>query len=186
MDDEQIIRLYWDRNELAISATADKYGNYCTSIAANILGNREDAQECVNDTYMNAWNAIPPHQPRVLSTFLGKIVRNLSYNRYRLNTAGKRGGGQIPLVLEELSELVSGREDVEQELQAMELKSAIHAFLGSLPPQKRAIFIRRYWYTDSIAQIAQRYDMSQGAVTMILSRLRQKLRRHLLEGGFDL
>ena len=101
MDDAKIVQLYWDRNEQAIPATADKYGRYCTSIAKNILGNNEDAEECVNDTYLNAWNSMPPHRPSILSTFLGKIVRNLSFNRYKHNTADKRGGGELPVVLEE-------------------------------------------------------------------------------------
>ena len=103
MDDAQIVQLYWDRDDQAIPATSDKYGNYCTSIAMNILSNQEDAEECVNDTYLNAWNAMPPHRPSILSTFLGKITRNLSFNRYKHNTADKRGSGELPVVLEELS-----------------------------------------------------------------------------------
>ena len=99
MEDSKIVQLYWNRDEQAIGATADKYGRYCASIARNILGNREDAEECVNDTYLNAWNAIPPHRPGILSAFLGKITRNLSFNRYQYNTADKRGGGNLPLVL---------------------------------------------------------------------------------------
>ena len=98
MDDAQIVQLYWDRNEKAINATSDKYGNYCTSIAKNILGNQEDAEECVNDTYLNAWNAMPPHKPNILSTFLGKITRNISFNRYKHNSADKRGGGELSLI----------------------------------------------------------------------------------------
>ena len=108
MDDEKIVQLYWDRDERAISATAEKYGSYCAQIARNILGDREDADECVNDAYMSAWGSMPPHRPGVLSAFLGKIVRNLSLNRYRRNTAAKRGGGEAPAVLEEIGELVSG------------------------------------------------------------------------------
>ena len=108
MDDEKIVQLYWDRDERAISATAEKYGSYCAQIARNILGDREDADECVNDAYMSAWSSMPPHRPGVLSAFLGKIVRNLSLNRYRRNTAAKRGGGEAPAVLEEIGELVSG------------------------------------------------------------------------------
>ena len=107
MDDAAIVRLYWDRNEQAIPATAEKYGSYCTAIARNILGSPEDAEECVNDAYMQAWNAMPPHRPSILSAFLGKIVRNLSLNRYRRNMADKRGGGEAPAVLEEIGELVS-------------------------------------------------------------------------------
>ena len=96
MDEAQIVQLYWDRDEQAIPATSEKYGNYCTSIAMNILGNQEDAEECVNDTYLNAWNAMPPHRPGILPTFLGKITRNLSFNRYQHNTADNRGGGEMP------------------------------------------------------------------------------------------
>ena len=114
MDDTQIIQLYWDRNDQAIPATAEKYGNYCTSIAKNILGNNEDAEECVNDTYWSAWNAMPPNKPSILSTFLGKITRNLSIKRYNRNTADKRGGGQLTVVLDELADCVSGKDDVEQ------------------------------------------------------------------------
>lgn len=102
MDDKSIVQLYWSRDEKAISATAEKYGAYCQTIANNILGNTEDAKECVNDTYLNAWNSIPPHRPENLATYLGKITRNLSFNRYKKNRAKKRSGGQIPLILEEL------------------------------------------------------------------------------------
>ena len=176
MDDANIVQLYWDRNEQAIPATADKYGSYCTSIAKNILGNNEDAEECVNDTYLNAWNSMPPHRPSILSTFLGKIVRNLSFNRYKHNNADKRGGGELPVVLEELSDLVSGKDDVGQ---AFDQKD-------SLSPKKRSIFISRYWYTDSISEIAVRHGMNDGAVSMTLNRLRLKLHNYLLERGFEL
>jgi RNA polymerase sigma-70 factor (ECF subfamily) len=115
MDDLKIVQLCWDRDEQAIPATADKYGSYCTAIAKNILGNNEDAEECVNDTYLNAWNSMPPHRPSVLSTFLGKITRNLSFNRHKHNTADKRGGGELLAVLDELADCVSGKEDMEQE-----------------------------------------------------------------------
>ncbi len=186
MEDEAIVQLYWDRNEQAIPATADKYGSYCTTIARNILGSREDAEECVNDTYLHAWNAMPPHRPQVLSTFLGKITRNLSFNRHRHNTAEKRGGGAVPAVLEELSELVSGQDDVEQVLDRKELIEAIDAFLAALPQVKRSIFVRRYWYTDSIPEIAFRHGMKEGTVSMTLSRLRRKLHDHLSERGFEL
>ena len=186
MDDAKIVQLYWDRNEQAISVTANKYGNYCTSIAINILGNREDAEECVNDTYMNAWNSMPPHRPNILSTFLGKIVRNLSFNRYKHNTADKRGGGEWPVVLDELSDLVSGKDDVEQESEHKELVKSIDAFLDTLSPEKRSIFISRYWYTDSISEIAVRHGMNDGAVSMTLNRLRLKLHNYLLERGFEL
>ncbi len=186
MDDAQIVQLYWDRNEQAIRATADKYGNYCTSIAMNILGNQEDAEECVNDTYLNAWNAMPPHRPSILSTFLGKITRNLSFNRYKHDTADKRGGGEMPAVLEELSDLVSGRDNVEQAFDQKELTKAIDTFLDGLSPKKRSIFISRYWYTASISEIAVRHNMNDGAVSMALNRIRLKLHNYLLERGFEL
>lgn len=186
MDDAKIVQLYWDRNEQAIPATADKYGNYCASIARNILGNKEDAEECVNDTYLNAWNSMPPHRPGILSAFLGKITRNLSFNRYRHNTADKRGGGELPAVLEELSDLVSGKDDVEQILDQKELTKAIDTFLDGLSPEKRSIFISRYWHTDSISEIAVRHGMRDGAVSMTLNRLRLKLHNYLLERGFEL
>ncbi|MBE6968134.1 MAG: sigma-70 family RNA polymerase sigma factor [Ruminococcaceae bacterium] len=186
MDDAKIVQLYWDRNEQAIPATADKYGNYCASIAINILGNKEDAEECVNDTYMKAWNAMPPHRPGILSAFLGKIIRNLAFNRYKHNTADKRGGGVMPAVLDELSDLTSGKDEVEHEINRKELVKAIDAFLDSLSPEKRSIFISRYWYTDSVSEIARRHGMKEGAVSMTLNRVRIKLRNCLLERGFEL
>jgi RNA polymerase sigma-70 factor (ECF subfamily) len=185
MDDRKIVQLYWDRDEQAIPATADKYGSYCTAIAKNILGNNEDAEECVSDTYLNAWNSMPPHRPSVLPTFLGKITRNLSFNRYKHNTADKRGGGELPAVLDELADCVSGKEDMEQEFNQQELVRAINAFLDTLPRDKRGIFICRYWYTDSISEIANRHGMKEGAVSMTLSRLRANLHDYLLERGFE-
>ena len=186
MEDTAIVQLYWDRDERAISATSEKYGGYCAAIAANILGDRADAEECVNDTYLRAWNAMPPHKPRILSTFLGKIVRNLSLNRWRQNTAEKRGGGMLPAVLDELAEVVSGVEDVEQKVEETALISAINDFLSQLSPEKRSMFICRYWRTDSVADIAARCGMTPGAVTMTLSRLRKALRKELLKRGFSI
>ena len=186
MDDAKIVQLYFDRDEQAIPATADKYGNYCASIANNILGNHEDAEECVNDTYLNTWNAIPPHRPKMLSTFLGKIVRNLAFNRYKHNTADKRGGGEITAVLDELAGCVSGNEDTEQAYEYKELVAAINDFLSTLPAHKRNIFVCRYWYTDSISDIAARYNMTYAAVSMELNRLRTKLHNYLIERGYEL
>ena len=186
MDDAKIVQLYFDRDEQAFPATADKYGNYCTSIANNILGNREDAEECVNDTYLNAWNAIPPHRPKMLSTLLGKIVRNLAFNRYKHNTADKRGGGEITAVLDELANCVSGNDDVEQAYEYKELVASINDLLSTLPAEKRNIFVCRYWYTDSISDIAARYNMTYAAVSMELNRLRTKLHNYLTERGYEL
>ena len=185
MDDAKIVQLYFDRNEQAIPETADKYGNYCISIANNILGNHQDAEECVNDTYLNTWNAIPPHRPKMLSTFLGKIVRNLAFNRYKHNTADKRGGGELPAVLDELAGCVSGRDDVEQAYEYKELVAAINGFLATLPTQKRNIFVCRYWHTDSISDIAAQYNMTYAAASMELNRLRTKLHNYLIERGYE-
>ena len=186
MDDSKIVQLYWDRDEQAIPATSDKYGTYCISIAQNILGNQEDAEECVNDTYMSAWNSMPPHRPKILSVFLGKITRNLSLNRYKQNTAGKRGGREVPVVLDEIAELVSDTGSVEQEVDRKELVKAIDAFLDRLPTDKRSIFICRYWYFDSVSKIAARFRTTENHVSVTLNRLRVKLHNDLLERGFDL
>lgn len=185
MEDAKIVQLYFERDEQAIPETANKYGNYCTAIAKNILGNREDAEECVNHTYLNTWNTIPPHKPKMLSTFLGKIVRNLAFNRYKYNTADKRGGGETAVILDELSECVSGREDVEQAYEQKELVAVINDFLGTLPTEKRNIFVRRYWYADDISDIATRFGMSYPAISMTLKRLRGKLREYLTERGYE-
>lgn len=185
MDDRKIVQLYWDRNEQAIPATSLKYGNYCTSIARNILSNREDTEECVNDTYLHAWNSIPPHRPSVLSTFLGKITRNLSLNRYKQIHADKRGGGDLPQVLDELAECVSGTDDVEHEIDRRELIKEIDAFLSMLSEVKRSIFICRYWYIDSISDIASRFEITENNVSVTLNRLRTNLRKYLIERGFE-
>ena len=184
MEDARIVQLYWERNEQAISATADKYGAYCASIARNILGVPEDVEECVSDTYLRAWNAIPPHRPQILPAFLGRITRNLALNRYRHSRADKRGGGRLPAVLEELS-FVTGGEDAEQALDRREVVDAVNSFLAGLPARKRTIFLCRYWYLDSIAEIGARFGMTEGSVSVTPSRLRRKLRDHLLERGID-
>ena len=186
MDDSKIVQLYWDRNELAIPVTAEKYGAYCTAIARSILHSAEDAEECVNDTYLHAWNAMPPVKPDILSAFLGKITRNLSLDKRSQTTADKRGGGELTAVLEELSEVASRGDDTQQALDQKELTFAINAFLGTLSPEKRSIFICRYWYNDSVGAIARRFAMREGAVSMTLSRLRTKLKIYLTERGYDL
>ena len=186
MDDNGIIQLYWDRNDQAISATSEKYGHYCKSIARNILGSEEDAEECVNDTSLNAWNAMPAHWPEHLATFLGKITRNLSFDRYRRDRAGKRGGGEIALVLEELADCVSDADDVERIIDRRELAEAVGSFAAGLPAGKRSIFVRRYWYADPVAAIAEDCGMSQGAVSKALERTRKQLKAYLAERGFDL
>ncbi len=185
MDDDKIVELYWNRDEAAITATSDKYGAYCLSISQNILGNREDAQECVNDTYLKAWNTIPPHRPAMLSTFLGKITRNLSFDRYKASRRDKRGGSQTALVLDELGEIIADKRS-DDEFDRKELLESINAFLSSLPPDKRKMFVCRYWYAYSIPEIAKRFGMTENNVSVSLNRTRQKLRNYLKERGFDL
>ncbi len=186
MDDELIVQLYWDRSESAISETDRKYGSYCKSIAYNILQNIEDAEESVNDTYMDAWNAMPPHRPSILATFLGKITRRISIDRWRSQTRLKRGGGEITLALEELDECIAGSQNVEKEMERKELAQLINRFLDSLPVPERRVFLSRYLYMDSIKDIAQKFGFSQSKVMSMLHRLRQKLRRHLEEGYYEI
>ena len=186
MEDSKIIQLYWDRDESAIPATSEKYGAYCAAIARNILKNEEDTEECVNDTYLNAWNAMPPQKPSVLSAFLGRITRNLSFNRYKSLHTRKRGGGETPLVLSELGDIVSGKESVEQELVRKELLAEINGFLAGLPKEKRQMFVRRYWFAESIGELAGRFGISEGNTTMTLKRIRLQLKEMLLKKGYQL
>ena len=180
MEDSAIIQLYWDRKEEAIPATATKYGSYCGSIARNILESPEDVEECVNDTYLKAWNAMPPSWPEYLGAFLSKITRNLSLNRKKYNRAGRR----CEEVLVELDSIVSGCNDLEVSYDRRELIRTINTFLERLPENQRSIFICRYFYCDSIGNIAQRFHIQEGAVTMQLSRTREKLRRYLKVRGY--
>lgn len=186
MCDEEIVGLFWKRDQQAIQAAAERYSAYCKTIALQIAGNLQDAEECVNDTFLQAWNSIPPHKPKMLSTFLGKITRNLALNRYRAQKAQKRGCGAFPLLLEELSELVSGSDSVEHEVDRRALAEEINCFLGRLSAKKRYIFMRRYWYADSVTEIAGQCGMSENHVSVTLNRLRKALRKQLMERGFVL
>ena len=184
VDDERIVALYWSRSETAITETASKYGDYLNNISYNILFNREDAQECVNDTYRNAWNSMPPHRPSILSTFLGKITRRISIDRWRKRNAEKRGGGELALALEELEDCVSGSGSVEGEMERRELVKLFHDFLNTLPATERRVFLCRYWYMDSIQTIALQFGFSQSKVTSMLHRTRAKLRVVLEKEGY--
>ena len=183
MNDEQIIDLYWSRREKAISETSRKYGKYCNSIAFQILRNKEDSEECVNDTYMKAWNVIPPQRPNVLSAFLGKITRNLALNRYKYYTAEKRGSGQVIFVLEELQECIAAKSNTEQIIEEELLIDALNGFLAALTPKTRKIFMRRYWYMSSIKEIAADYKLSESDVKMTLYRARGELKKVLEKEG---
>ncbi len=186
MKDGTILDLYWRRDEAAITATADTYGNYCYAIAYNILLNNEDAEECVNDTWLNAWKSIPPQRPNRLATYLGKLTRNLALNRYRLLTAQKRGAGQVELALSELEGCVPTQRDLEQATDEMVLVNAIEAFLRTQPRTERNIFIGRYWYLYPIRDLAGAYQMSESKVVSLLYRMRNKLKLHLEKEGISL
>jgi RNA polymerase sigma-70 factor (ECF subfamily) len=186
MEDGQIVDLYWARSENAIAETERKYGRYCYYIAHNILHNHEDCEECVNDTYLNAWNAMPDQRPGNLSTFLGKITRNLSLNRWELYNAKKRGLGQTPSALDELQECIPSSDHVERIVDDIALAEILNRFLATLSKEKRMIFMRRYWYLSPIAEIAADYSMSESKVKMSLFRSRNALKQVLEEEGIDL
>lgn len=186
MTDERIVKLYWDRDESAIAETSEKYGSYCYSIANHILRSHQDSEECVNDTWMKAWNGIPPQRPVMLRQFLSKITRNLSFDRYKARRAAKRGGGEMDAVLEELDECVAGSFDLDAEIAAKELRKSVNRFVLSLPPRDGDVFIRRYFYVESTSEIAGRYGMKESNVLTILSRTRKKLKDHLVKEGFAL
>ena len=176
MDDSRIIDLYWSRSECAISETDQKYGKYCYSIAYNILTNNEDAEESVSDTYMAAWKAMPPRRPAVLATFLGKITRHLSIDRWRSQNRYKRGGGEIILALEELEDCIADNRTMEKVYERKQMALVFNRFLESLPETERRIFLCRYWYLDSVSDIANYYGFSNSKVTSMLHRTRKKLR----------
>ena len=186
MDDNQIIDLYWARSENAISETADKYGKYCHYIAYNILFNDEDSEECVNDTYLKAWGVIPPQRPNRLSTFLGKITRNLALDRYKYNSREKRGNGQMPLVLDEIAECVSAADNTEHIIDDMVLLDCFNRFLAALPTETCNIFMRRYWFLSSIKEIAADFSISESKVKMTLLRARNELKQLLMKEGIEL
>lgn len=186
MEDDKIIALYEERSETAIEETEKKYGRYCHYISFGILGSDEDAKECVNDTYLRTWNAIPPARPNLLKTFLGKIVRNLSLNRYEKMTAEKRGGGQVPLVLSELEECIPAENDTEQVVTDLVLKNVLNEFLRNLPQETRKLFVRRYFYLSPVKELAKEFHMSESQVTVRLFRTREKLRVLLEKEGITL
>lgn len=186
MEDQQIIDLYLARSETAISETANKYGKYCRSIAFSILHNQEDSEECVNDTFFNAWKVIPPQRPNRLNAFLGMITRNLALNKWEQYNTEKRGLGQAPLALEELHDCIPALENAEQVADDLALKEILNQFLSRLPKDSRKIFMRRYWYMDTIKEIAVGYSISESKVKMSLLRSRNELKRLLEREGFDL
>ena len=183
MEDAQIINLYWERSEDAIAETACKYGNYCYYIAYNILHSNEDSEECVNDTYLKAWKSIPPYRPNSLPSFLGKITRNLSLNRADYKKAEKRNSGQTIYALDEFAECVTTSNEIDKVVNRDAVVSIFNDFLGSLSKRNRMVFVRRYWYFSSIAEIAKEYGLSEINTKVILLRCRDKLRIKLEKEG---
>lgn len=181
MTDEKILALYWERSEEAIAQTQKQYGKLCRAIARGILGNAQDAEEVFNDACLKAWDQIPPQKPDPLKNFLARITRQLSINRLEKNTAQKRGGSEYTLALEELSQVAANGTDFTEQLA---LRDSLERFLRDLPQDQRGLFVRRYWYFDSLAQIAKGFGLSQSAVKMRLLRLRQALAQHLEKEGF--
>jgi RNA polymerase sigma-70 factor (ECF subfamily) len=185
MTDEMIVELYWQHDERAIKETELAYGGYIRYVAYAILRDESDAEEITNDTYLKAWNSIPPQRPRPLKAFLGRIARQLSLNRDEYNTADKRGGSQYPLALDELLECVADKDTAPDAAELIALTDALNAFLRSLPTDARRMFIRRYWYMDSIADIASAFAASESRVKSTLARASEKLRKTLEKEGFD-
>ncbi|MBQ7354920.1 MAG: sigma-70 family RNA polymerase sigma factor [Clostridia bacterium] len=174
--DERIVDLYFARSEEAIAETAARYGSYCKTIASSILASNEDTEECVNDTWLKAWNSIPPARPGSLKAYLAKITRNLAIHRREKERAEKRGGGEIPLVLSELAECVPDQSTVEDGFSKVALADVLNRFLSGLPREKRIVFLRRYWYNASVAEIAGDMGLTEAKVKSILHRLRGQLK----------
>ena len=181
--DHEIILLYEQRDQQAIHQTKVAYGRLCESVAQNILGNREDAEECVSDALLNVWNAIPPAKPRNFCAYLLRLVRNHAISRYRERRSVKRGDGHLPQTLDELSDCIASRENVEAELDRRAILDAITRFLGQIPEQQRHLFVRRYWYASSVSELAEDFDMSESHVSVTLLRIRKRLRNHLEKEG---
>lgn len=181
MDDQAIITLFNQRSQHAIAETENRYGQLCNSIAYNILGNKEDAEECVNDVWLSAWNSIPPQQPSCLLAYLGRITRNIALNRHKAKKAIKRGNGELPIIWEEIAEFVSSEYSIESEMEYGELLQHLNCFLQTLPSIERNVFLRRYWFADSIKEIAVRYGFSIGRVKSMLYNTRNHLKASLTQ-----
>ena len=186
MDDNEIISLYFARNEDAIVQTSRKYNNYCFQIAYNILFNNEDSNECVNDTWLHTWQAVPPEKPSCFSAYLGKITRNLALNVYNRLHRTKRGGGQVDVVYDELDEVIASTQTPHEQVELNLLTSCINDYLSSLPKINRLVFVGRYWQFESIDNISKHLGISQSKTKSILFRARKGLREYLIKEGFVL
>lgn len=184
MEDSRIIELFFERNEAALREVSEKYGAYCAAIARGILKNNEEAEECLNDTYLSAWNSIPPKKPTALGGYLGKITRNNALNRISFYLRQKRSGETLSF--DELDEFVSGKDSAEDLASEHELSAAINAFIRALPSKTRTLFLGRYWETLSHEELAKRLNMNKGAVAVTLGRTLKKLKKFLKEEGFEI
>ncbi len=185
MEDGTIVELYWQRNESAIAETASKYGNYLHSISYRILANAEDAEECVNDTYLAVWNTVPPKRPDPLVSYVCRIVRNLALKKYHANTAKKRNS-TYDVALEEIADCFPAAASVEEALEAKETAALINAFLETLDEAGRVLFVRRWWYSESIEALAALFQTSRHNVSVRLSRIRKALKKYLEKEGVSL
>lgn len=185
MDDSKIIELFFERSEQAIAGLSEKYGSVCERIAVNILNNRLDAEECVNDAYLGAWNTIPPQRPDPLLSYVCKIVRNLAIKRYHSNTAAKRNS-TYDVSLDELENCFSSSDQAEEEFDAKESARIIDRFLETLDKENRVMFVRRYWFSDSISDLAELFDRSEHNISVRLYRTREKLKKYLIKEGVSL
>ena len=183
LEDQFIIKLFFERSETAIAELAKKYGKLCKVISTNILKNNEDAEECVNDTYLAIWNAIPPEHPNPLQTYVCKITRNLSLKKYHSKIAGKRNN-YYDIILDEIADCLESGGTIEEEILAKELAEEINLFLGTLKKKDRILFVLRYWYCFSPVEIADKMHMTANAVTVHLYRIREKLQRYLKQKGY--
>lgn len=184
MRDEEIVALYWQRSEEAIRETSAKYQSYLSKIACNILSDPEDSRECVNDTYLAAWNSMPEHRPGVLSTYLGKIARQIAIDVFRKRNSKKRYSSEYALSLSELGEIFADAETPEQVCDAKMLDEAVNAFLRALPEDARRVFIGRYYFFDSVKETAAYCGISEANAKSILFRTRRKLKEYLVKEGF--
>ena len=186
MEDREIYELFKCKSEKAIAAVSEKYGRYCLAIAMHILGNAEDAEECVNDTWLAFWASVPEEEPKNLKLLLAKITRNFALNRYNAEKREKRGGSEVCLALEEINEFVSGEDNTAEKVVQAELMAAINSFLRGLPERECGIFINRYFKLETTVHIAEMYGVTESNVHKILSRTRTKLKNYLIKEGYEI
>ena len=183
MEDREIVELYWQRSEEAIPETTAKFGGYCRTIAYNILANAQDAEECVNDTWLKAWNSMPTNRPTLLAPYLGKLTRWISLTRLRERGSLKRGGGELALALDELAEVIPDGSDIQHQLELKELSDAMRRFLDTLEEAESQMFLSRYWYMASVGEIAEKFGFTRSKTASQLRRTRGKLLKYLTEEG---